>query len=55
VAIMRHGQLLANPKSLTIFEAEDRIGMIGEPEQIAAAEKLLSAPVSDDVGVEWET
>jgi CPA2 family monovalent cation:H+ antiporter-2 len=55
VAIMRNGQLLANPKSLTVFEAEDRIGMIGEPEQIAAAEKLLSESVSSDVGVEWET
>jgi CPA2 family monovalent cation:H+ antiporter-2 len=55
VAIMRNGQLLANPKSLTVFEAEDRVGIIGEPEQIAAAEKLLSEPVSEDVGVEWET
>jgi CPA2 family monovalent cation:H+ antiporter-2 len=55
VAILRNGQLLANPKSLTFFEADDRIGMIGDQEQIAAAEKLLSEPVSNDVGVEWET
>ena len=55
VAILRNGQLLANPKSLTIFEADDRIGMIGDQEQIAAAEKVLSEPISKDVGVEWET
>jgi len=30
-----HGeQLIANPKSHTLFEAGDRIGLIGEPEQI---------------------
>lgn len=55
VAIMRNGQLLANPKSLTVFEADDRVGMIGDLEQIAAAEKLLSESISTDVGVEWET
>jgi CPA2 family monovalent cation:H+ antiporter-2 len=55
VAIMRGRQLLANPKSMTIFEAADRIGLIGDHEQIAAAEKLLSQTVASDVGVEWET
>lgn len=44
VAIMRNRQLLANPKSLTVFEPEDRIGLIGDREQIAAAEKLLGGP-----------
>ena len=41
VAITRHGVLTANPKSLTVFQAEDRIGLIGEPEQIEAAVSLL--------------
>jgi CPA2 family monovalent cation:H+ antiporter-2 len=55
VAIMRNRQLIANPKSLTVFEAEDRVGMIGDHEQIAAAERLLSESATSDVGVEWET
>ncbi|MGH2593799.1 MAG: cation:proton antiporter [Anaerolineae bacterium] len=48
VAIMRDGQLMANPKSTTVFEAGDRIGLIGDREQIEAAEKLLG--VSDAGG-----
>jgi monovalent cation:H+ antiporter-2, CPA2 family len=55
VAIMRNSKLMANPKSLTVFEAEDRIGLIGDIEQIAAAEKLFSESITGDVGVEWET
>jgi CPA2 family monovalent cation:H+ antiporter-2 len=55
VAIMRDHQLIANPKSITVFTAEDRIGLIGDDEQIAAAERLLSDSVSSDIGVEWET
>jgi CPA2 family monovalent cation:H+ antiporter-2 len=55
VAIMRNRKLIANPKSLTIFEPEDRIGLIGDSEQIAAAEKLFSESITGDVGVEWET
>lgn len=42
VAIIRNKQAMANPKSHTIFEAEDRIGFIGDKEQIEAAERLLS-------------
>jgi CPA2 family monovalent cation:H+ antiporter-2 len=42
VAISRRGELTANPKSLTVFEAEDRIGLIGDRDQIAAAGRLLS-------------
>jgi CPA2 family monovalent cation:H+ antiporter-2 len=41
VAITRHGVLTANPKSLTVFQAEDQIGLIGEPEQIEAVVALL--------------
>lgn len=43
VAILRDEQLTANPKSMTVFEAGDRIGMIGDKEQIAHVEELLSA------------
>jgi CPA2 family monovalent cation:H+ antiporter-2 len=44
VAILRGRKLLANPKSHTAFQAEDRIGLIGDREQIEAVEKLLSIP-----------
>lgn len=42
VAILRGSQLMANPKSHTAFEVDDRIGFIGDAEQIEAAQKLLS-------------
>lgn len=41
VAILRNKESMANPKSMTIFEAGDRIGLIGDREQIEAAEKLV--------------
>lgn len=43
VAILRNKQLLANPKSMTIFEDGDRIGLIGDQEQLAAVQQLLEA------------
>ncbi len=43
VAILRGGRLIPNPKSNTVFEANDRIGLIGDPEQIRAVENLLAA------------
>ena len=55
VAILRDGQLMANPKSMTIFQAEDRIGLIGDKEEIEAAEKVLAESESNHLGVEWET
>jgi CPA2 family monovalent cation:H+ antiporter-2 len=57
VALLRQGHLTANPKSMTLFEPGDRIGVIGEKDEIEAVEKLLSGPASEsvDVGVEWET
>jgi CPA2 family monovalent cation:H+ antiporter-2 len=57
VAILRAGQLLANPKSVTVFEPGDRIGLIGDKEEIEAAERLLSnvESISTDIGIEWET
>jgi CPA2 family monovalent cation:H+ antiporter-2 len=57
VAILRGGQLMANPKSMTVFQAEDRIGLIGDPEEIKAAENVLAETESesDRIGFEWET
>ena len=57
VAILRDQQVMANPKSMTVFQANDRIGLIGDKEEIEAAEKLLAeaGSASDPIGVEWET
>jgi CPA2 family monovalent cation:H+ antiporter-2 len=57
VAILRDRQLMANPKSMTAFQEGDRIGLIGDKEEIEAAERLLSESESESsqVGVEWET
>jgi CPA2 family monovalent cation:H+ antiporter-2 len=57
VALLRDGQLMANPKSITVFQADDRIGLIGDQEEIEAAERLLSESDSESnpIGVEWET
>jgi len=57
VAILRNQQLMANPKSMTVFQADDRVGLIGDPEEIEAAEKVLAETESesDHLGVEWET
>ena len=45
VAIIREGQVLANPKSQTVFEVGDRVGLIGDTQQIQAIEQLFQAPV----------
>ena len=55
VAILRAGQLMANPKSMTIFLAGDRVGIIGDKEEIEAAERVLAETESNHIGVEWET
>jgi CPA2 family monovalent cation:H+ antiporter-2 len=55
VAIMRNRELLANPKSSTVFESGDRVGFIGDQEQVEEVEKLLLESVDSDLGVEWET
>lgn len=44
VALIRNQQLLANPKSLTTFEEGDRIGLIGDPEQLEVARSLIGQP-----------
>ena len=41
VALVREKQLVANPKSMTVFEAGDRIGLIGDAGQIESARKLV--------------
>jgi monovalent cation:H+ antiporter-2, CPA2 family len=48
VAILREGQLMANPKSMTVFQAGDRIGLIGNQEEIDAAEQLLLVQSEDE-------
>jgi CPA2 family monovalent cation:H+ antiporter-2 len=52
VAILRAGDVMANPKSSTTFQSEDRIGLIGERQQIEDAEQLFAAdsvlPSSDN-------
>lgn len=45
VAIIRDNQLIANPKSSTTFEAGDRVGLIGEREQIEAVQSRLASQV----------
>ncbi len=52
VAILRGRELMANPKSSTAFEAGDRIGFIGDPEQIERIGKVLSEGEVRDMGVE---
>jgi K+/H+ antiporter YhaU regulatory subunit KhtT len=52
---MRNRELLANPKSMTVFEIGDRVGFIGDKVQIDKVDKLLSETDISDVGVEWET
>jgi CPA2 family monovalent cation:H+ antiporter-2 len=42
VALIRDRQLLANPKSMTVFEPGDRIGLIGEKDQIESVQSLLN-------------
>lgn len=48
VAILRGNQLIANPKSATIFQEGDRVGMIGDEEEIKAAEDFISSSGASD-------
>jgi len=43
VAILRDEKMIANPKSHTVFTAGDRIGVIGEPEQIEHVGQFIAA------------
>ncbi len=42
IALVRNHQLVANPKSNTTFTVGDIIGLIGDAEQVAAAERLIN-------------
>ncbi|MEF3275065.1 MAG: cation:proton antiporter [Chloroflexus sp.] len=41
IALIRNQQLIANPKSSTVFQVGDLLGLIGDRDQIAAAEQLI--------------
>ena len=41
---------MANPKSSTVFEAGDRIGLIGESEQLDTVEKFFGEQDVADIG-----
>jgi CPA2 family monovalent cation:H+ antiporter-2 len=41
VALIRNKQLIANPKSMTVFKAGDRVGVIGDPEQIELFQNMI--------------
>lgn len=42
IAILREGQVIANPKSATVFRAGDIVGLIGDVQQVAQARQLLA-------------
>jgi len=49
VAIMRNGSLMLNPTTDTLFEARDRLGMLGTEQQVEAAAALFSEPSASEV------
>lgn len=49
VAMIRDNHLTANPKSGTVFQPGDRVGLIGEKDQIEAARRIIACDVSTDV------
>ena len=48
VAISRDDQLIPNPKSLTVFQAGDRIGLIGDEQQVDEVAELIRPSTEDD-------
>jgi CPA2 family monovalent cation:H+ antiporter-2 len=42
IALIRDQRMLANPKSSTVFQAGDLVGLIGEAEDVASAERLIA-------------
>jgi CPA2 family monovalent cation:H+ antiporter-2 len=48
VAILREGHLTPNPKSQTILQANDRLGLIGDEEQVNTATHLLQLRSPED-------
>lgn len=49
VAILRNKKLLANPKSMTVFQIGDRVGFIGDKDQIEAAANIFTIPEKKEV------
>lgn len=49
VGILRDQHLIANPKSATVFQKGDRIGLIGEIAQIQAASTLIKLPSLEEL------
>jgi CPA2 family monovalent cation:H+ antiporter-2 len=47
IALVRDQQLIANPKSITVFHAGDRIGVIGEKDQIEAVQQWIGRSMND--------
>lgn len=45
IAMLREGQVIANPKSATRFQVGDIVGVIGDAEQIARAREILAPEV----------
>lgn len=54
VAILREDLLIANPKSNTLFQAGDRIGLIGSEEEVDAAGVIISQSEPADPQVSTE-
>ncbi len=48
VALVRDRHLMANPKSMTVFEVGDRIGLIGDKEQLELARGLAVGVQEDE-------
>jgi CPA2 family monovalent cation:H+ antiporter-2 len=48
VAMTRAGKLTANPKSSTVFQVNDRVGFIGDQEQIEAVKQLFAEKGIED-------
>jgi CPA2 family monovalent cation:H+ antiporter-2 len=52
IALVRNGQVQANPKSSTVFLVGDLIGLIGEPQQTQTAELMLDPANGDGARAE---
>lgn len=49
VALVREHHLTPNPKSMTVFEPGDRLGLIGDAAQVAQARSLIAGAQLDEV------
>lgn len=52
VAIAREGRLILNPDTETVFRMGDRIGLIGNPVQLEAAEMFIAGSLNEGVSPE---